>query len=88
MGDKLKVKYVIDLIMLITLIVTAFTGLVNLYLNFSGKVSFIGADQPLWLLTHAFFAITTVLLILIHLALHLDWIKFSTKKIFGQEDKK
>jgi predicted anti-sigma-YlaC factor YlaD len=83
MGDKLKVKYFIDLVMLITLLITAFTGFV-----ISGTVSFVAVDRHFWFLTHDFFGITTVVLILIHIALHLDWIKSSTKKIFGRENKK
>lgn len=85
MGEKLKVKYYLDLVMLLTLSVTALTGLANLYLGLSKAKSLMGIGWPFFVYTHAVFAITTVILILVHLLLHLEWIKFSSKKIFGGE---
>lgn len=84
MKEKWKVKYWVDFFMLLFLLATATTGL-NLFLSDIGNAKFLGVSGEKWRAIHPILGITTAAFVVVHLLLHLDWIKQISKKIFGSE---
>ncbi|MEI6243056.1 MAG: DUF4405 domain-containing protein [Chlamydiota bacterium] len=68
----MKVKFWLDMILFVAFLLTAVTGV---------SISISAAHH--WVILHKFFAVTTVILVVIHISLHWDWISFARKKIFG-----
>lgn len=88
MERSIKIKFYLDLVMSVTLLITAITGIINLINQLSENESnkFLGLVPDYWIAIHGFFAIITVILIIIHLFLHKDWIVFNSKKIFEKNN--
>jgi hypothetical protein len=89
MDKGLKIKYWVDVAMAITLLITAITGIINLFmmlLETEDSNKFLGVNPSFWLMTHVIFAVTTVLLVVFHLLLHKDWIVFASKKAFEKTE--
>jgi len=88
MDKGLKLKYVVDAVMAFTILITAITGIINMFilvLDAESRNSFLGIAPSSWLIVHAIFGVTSVLLIIFHLFLHKDWIVFSSKNIFNKK---
>lgn len=88
--DKVKSRFWLNTVTFFFLLCTAATGLINLIFNLlenhAHELQFIGIGADTWVGLHAFFAITTVVLILIHIGLHMDWISFAFKKVKNTSD--
>jgi hypothetical protein len=84
MEKNIKIKFYLDLIMSITLLITALTGIINLIIFILGDDvhKFLGLKPDNWIIIHGTFAIATVALIFVHLILHKNWIVFTSKKLF------
>lgn len=88
MEKGIKVKYFVDAAMVLTLLLTAITGIINLFiamLEADDWNSFLGINPIYWLFIHVFFAVITVVLVIVHLMLHKDWISLISKKIFEKK---
>jgi hypothetical protein len=89
MERGLKVKYYVDVAMAVTLLVTAITGIINLFMALLGiepPNTFLGINPAFWLTTHVIFGVTTVILVVFHLLIHKDWIVFASKKVFEKKE--
>ena len=81
--EKTTIKYIVDVLMGISFILIAFTGIIK----FPGFVRYLGmrhADLPMgqFTLIHDYAGIVMVILVLIHLILNWKWISAMTKKMF------
>lgn len=89
MDKSTKFKYYLDLIMSITILITAITGIINLIIVFilgDDIKQFLGVKPTNWITIHGIFGVTTVLLVVIHLIVHKDWIVFNSKKLFKDKE--
>ncbi len=79
--EKAKISYALDALLGVSFAVIAFTGA----LKFFGQANLlkgIGITQMALSQMHDNFGIIFILLALVHIFLHLDWIKAMTKAIF------
>jgi succinate dehydrogenase hydrophobic anchor subunit len=92
MNKQLKVKYWLDLIMFLILLLTAATGFIGLFLeeleSSHDQLTFLGLPPDSWEFFHILFGVLIVVLILIHLVMHLDWLSFASKKIWKKNKTK
>ncbi|MBI5346901.1 MAG: hypothetical protein HZB76_07160 [Chlamydiae bacterium] len=88
MSNPLKVKYWFNLIMFLFLLCTAATGLINAFIQLQKAPIFLGMAPKSWLILHGLLGVSTVVLILIHLAMHFEWLSFANKKIWGKNPPK
>lgn len=84
---RLRFKYFLDICLLITLLVTVFTGTLILFYHDLKLINFFNLNKHEWVLIHSFFGFTNVVLVLIHLIDNLAWVKLSSKKIFGKKER-
>ena len=85
--DKTELNYIIDILMGISFTITAVAGLIIFIFLPSGIKQgsyqhFLGISKQVWINIHNFSGIILITIILIHLALHRNWIFSITKKIF------
>lgn len=90
--DKPKINYLVDFIALISFLVTSITGLIIFLFLPSGVrqgrfQEFIGITKEVWNFIHIWSGILMLVLVVIHLILHWDWIICMTKNIFGSGKK-
>jgi cytochrome b subunit of formate dehydrogenase len=90
--NKLKINYLVDFIAFISFLVTSVTGLIIFIFLPSGVrqgrlQEFIGITKEVWNFIHIWSGILMLVLVIIHLILHWDWIVFTTKKVFGNNKK-
>ncbi len=90
--NKLKINYLVDFIAFISFLVTSVTGLIIFIFLPSGVrqgrlQEFIGITKEVWNFIHIWAGILMLVLVIIHLILHWDWIVFTTKKVFGNNKK-
>lgn len=88
MADQLKRKYWFDFAMSVVILFTAISGLINLAIHLMDAnewPTFLGLPPDLWVGIHAFFGVSIVILVLLHLLMHTDWIAFASKKIFSKQ---
>ncbi|MFA6089214.1 MAG: DUF4405 domain-containing protein [Candidatus Woesearchaeota archaeon] len=90
--DKPKINYVIDMFLVISFVITAITGII-IFIFLPGGVrqgsyqEFLGITKSLWSGVHDYAGLTMIVLSLIHLILHWNWIIVMTKRIFkGEKD--
>jgi hypothetical protein len=72
--NKIKINYLIDMMLLISFITVAISGLVMLYVH-SYK----------WSTIHNWSGIITILLAALHFILHWKWLKEASKNIFKKK---
>ena len=77
--DKIKINYAIDALLAISFLVMAVTGVIKHFTLFG----FRRADL---MLPHDISGIIFVVLAIIHLALHYNWIIAVTKNLFKKKD--
>ena len=84
--DKVKRNYWIDILMFISIAITAVTGIVLFIILPSGKRSgwetFLGITKAIWVDVHTWAGLIFIALVLIHLILHWKWILAMTKNFF------
>lgn len=84
--DKIKINYFVDALMLIAGLLCGLTGILKLDLLLSLKLyQFINYKSLSFV--HDWSGVALVLLIILHLILHLNWIKCMTKSIFFNKEK-
>jgi hypothetical protein len=87
--NNIKINYFVDALMLIAGLLCGLTGIMKLDLILSFKVYQL-IDYKMLSIIHDWSGVVLVLLIIVHLILHLNWIKQITKNIFfnkGEEVK-
>jgi len=88
---KAKLNLIIDILMFLAFLGTAFSGIVfNFILSISGfrggrtvamRTSFLGLDRVWWKNTHTYTGLIMVGFVIVHLILHLSYIK-NIKKLW------
>ncbi len=91
--DQNKVKYLIDVLMGISFVVTTITGLLIFFFLPSGVPkggyqTFLGIIKNTWSDWHTYAGILMILLVGIHLLLNIKWIIHMTKSMFKKKDSK
>jgi len=86
--NRLKINYIIDFLALVCFFVSSFTGLIIFIflpsgIRRGGFQEFMGITKEIWNFFHIWSSILFIVLVVIHLILHWDWIVSMTKNIFG-----
>jgi cytochrome b subunit of formate dehydrogenase len=90
--EKIKINFITDIFLGISFIVTAITG-VLIFLFLPGGVRqgryqlFLGITKDVWSLVHNYAGIIFIILSIVHLILHGDWIVRMIKRQFSRKDK-
>ena len=89
---KTQINYIVDILALVSFVVTAITGLVLKFFLPSGVrqsrlQEFWGIPKGTWTEIHDWFGILFIIFTLIHLVLHWNWIVCMTKNIFTSDNK-
>lgn len=90
--NKLKINYLIDLLMAIFFLGTAISGLVLFFFLPAGQrrggyQEFLGILKHNWVNFHNWCGVILTFLVLIHLILHLKWILGMTRNFFQKRIK-
>jgi hypothetical protein len=90
--EKSKINYFIDLLMLISFVINSFTGLIIFFflptgIRRGGYQEFLGIIKQNWVDVHNWSGILFLLLVVIHLILHWNWIVSKTKSFIKKEEK-
>ena len=90
--NKAKINYIVDMLMLLSFIVTAFTGIILFFFLPSGVrqgqyQTFLGIIKATWITLHDWAGILMILLVLLHFVLHWKWIVYMTKSMFRKKQK-
>ncbi|MEM4703412.1 MAG: DUF4405 domain-containing protein [Candidatus Pacearchaeota archaeon] len=85
--EKAKLNYIIDFLMVISFIVTSITALIIFFflpsgIPRAGHQIFLGTTKRAWSSIHNWSGIIFIILVIIHLILHWNWIISMTKNIF------
>lgn len=86
MNKKLKLKYWVDILMGLSFIIVAITGI----MKWSGtlkQLAFQRESRHLVTLIHDYTGLLMILLVLIHLILNWKWIISMTKNVFSKKNK-
>ncbi len=88
--NKSKINYIIDFLAGIFFVVSAFSGLAMLIYMPSGVrqgrlQEFLGIQKEAWIGVHNGSSVILVVLVIIHLILHWNWIAHMTKVMFKSE---
>lgn len=83
--EKAKMLYAIDALLGIAFAASAFSG-VLMFFKQERILGAVGITQRVLWEMHANFGILFILLALVHIFLHLDWIKAMTKQIFFRKN--
>lgn len=73
--DRVRFNYWIDILLLISFVISAI----------SGFVLKVGTNRVVWLPWHTISSFVMVLLVLIHLVLHFRWLKVMTVSLFKKK---
>ncbi len=89
--DRSKVNYVVNFLAFLSFVISALSGLAIKFFMPSGVrqgkfQEFFGIEKSVWSGIHEWFGILLVILVVIHLVLHWNWIVCMTKSFF-QTDK-
>ncbi len=89
--NKAKINYFIDFFAGISFFITTITGLIILLFLPSGVrqgsyQTFLGIQKIFLSAVHNWVGIIFIILVLIHLVLHWNWIICMTKKLFNKEN--
>ena len=84
--EKVRLKYLIDALMLLSFLIIAMSGFI-LWIIFpsgsgAGRAPPFIFDRFQWIFIHDWLSVLLVILIFIHLILNWNWIKSMTKNIF------
>jgi len=87
-----KTNYVVDFLMTLSFIVTAITGLIIFFFLPSGvrqgsTQTFLGIIKGTWSFVHDWSGIIFIILVILHLILHWNWVIAITKNIFTKKQK-
>ena len=91
--NKNKINYWLDFVLLILFLIVVITGFILKFAFVSGEpgngrwITFLGFDKLQFISWHSMVAIVMSVLIIVHLVLHLKWIKNMSKKIFFRSKK-
>ena len=87
--NKAELNYIIDISMAVLFTITAIAGLILFFflrgIRQGGYHEFLGVARQVWINVHDFFGIILLILVLMHLALHWNWIICITKRIFKKK---
>jgi hypothetical protein len=83
--DKVKLRFWVDVAMLLTFILTALAGVCT-FISSDSASGFLRISSDVWFGMHLSFASATFVLVMIHLGMHLDFISFAVKKIFRSKE--
>jgi cytochrome b subunit of formate dehydrogenase len=88
--NKQKINYTIDFLALVVFVITAFTGLVLMFSMPSGVrqgrfQSLLGIEKTTWIKLHDWFGLVLIILVVIHLILHWDWLVLMTRNILKKK---
>jgi len=91
--NKLKLNYVVDLLMLISFLVTGISGIIaSVFVpgGFpqAGKQLFLGISRRVWMDMHGIAGYMVIILVFVHLILHWNWIHQVTKIMFKSNQNK
>ena len=91
--NKSKINYIIDLLTLVSFIITAISGLAIKFFMPSGVrqgrlQEFLGIQKGSWSEAHDIFGIIFLILVIIHFVLHWNWVACMTKSMLklGSEE--
>jgi hypothetical protein len=84
-----RTNYWIDVLLFISFLVVAVTAIIMAYIvpyvPGSSTATFLGASRGDWVGWHKYFGWAMIVLIIIHLLLHLKWIKVMTISLFTRQ---
>ena len=88
--NKAQLNYIIDMVMIIFFVIIAITGLVSFFflpegVRQGGYQEFLGIIKKDWNNIHNYFGIALIIIMLIHLGLHWNWILCMTENIFTKK---
>lgn len=88
--NKPKINYWLDILLLIAIIVTAFTAIVIFFflpsgVRQGGYQEFWGVAKFTWSAWHKWFGLSFIILALVHYILHLDWVAAMTKNLLKKK---
>lgn len=90
MNKKIKIRYIVDIVTLISFLITAFTGLaIKLFMpsgaRRTGLQEFLGYTRHTWVQTHDIAGIIMIIFALIHVILYWNTFVCMTKNFFKEE---
>ncbi|MFA5141445.1 MAG: DUF4405 domain-containing protein [Candidatus Woesearchaeota archaeon] len=87
--DKTKMNYWIDIAMAFSFVVTGITGLAIFFFmpqgQKSGQSAFLSISKQVWGDWHNWFGLLMIILMLVHLILHWDWLICMTKNMLNHK---
>lgn len=84
---KPKFNYVLDIIMGVFLVFSAFSAIVIFFfLKRGGPQEFLGIHRGYWADIHIWTGLVFIVLALIHFFIHWKWIKSMTKNLFVKKE--
>jgi len=88
--EKTELNYIVDFSMAVLFTITAIAGLILFFflpggIRQGGYQEFLGISKQAWTLVHNFSGVILLILVLMHLALHWNWILRMTKRIFKKK---
>jgi hypothetical protein len=91
--ERSKVNYFVDVLALISFLITGITGLIMYFffekgIRQGGYQEFLGVTKSTITNVHNHIGLLMVLLVLIHFILHWDWFFCMTKSLFASKKKK
>ena len=91
--EKSKINYIVDVLMAISFFVAAITGLVMFFflpsgVQRGGYQEFLGIIKHIWVDIHNWAGIILIILVIIHLILHWNWVVFMTINICSKSKKR
>ncbi len=88
--NKVRINYVVDVFLIVSFVITAFTSvIIFLFLpsgvKQGGYQEFLGLTKSIWSGIHNYTGLIMIVLSLVHLILHWNWVIAMTKKIFKRK---
>lgn len=85
--NKAKINYFIDLVAVLFFLICAGSGLIMLFflpegIRHGGTQEFLGLSKNVWVDIHDFSGVIIIILVLVHLILHWNWLECMTNNIF------
>lgn len=91
--NKTKLNYALDMVIAVSFLMSASTGIAFLVMGSGGyqggrnahfATTFIGLDRTIWNDLHTLASLVMIAGIVVHLALHWNWIVCTTRRIFAR----
>ena len=87
--NKPKINYFVDFLAFVSFFVTSVSGIAKIFMPSGvrqGRLQeFWGISKGTWSEVHDFFGILLVILVLVHIILHWNWVACMTRNIFGAD---